>query len=115
MTEFVTFTLDDGSVVAFESASDNNLVSPRGGTSEVADGGSLTSRLRGVAEAAEQVAETLRSRLTPDGVSLEFGLKVSGQMNWFFAKAHSEGSIKVTLTWAADSSRPAAEAAGYQG
>lgn len=109
MTEFVKFTLDDGSVVVFESASDNNLVSPRGGTAGIADGGSLMSRLQGVAEAAEQVAATLRSRLKPDDVSLEFGLKVSGEMSWFFAKAHSEGNIKVTLTWTADSSRSEVE------
>lgn len=45
------------------------------------------------------MAATLRSHLAPDGVNLEFGLKVSGTMSWFFAKAQSEGTIKVTLTW----------------
>jgi hypothetical protein len=42
----------------------------------------------------------LRARLVPDEVSLEFGLKVSGGMNWFFAKAQGEGTIKVTVKWA---------------
>ena len=42
----------------------------------------------------------MRARLVPDEVSLEFGLKVSGGVNWFFAKAQGEGTIKVTLTWA---------------
>jgi len=37
--------------------------------------------------AAEEVAASLRSRLVPDEVSLKFGLKVSGGVNWFFAKA----------------------------
>ena len=60
----------------------------------------MTERLQGVAEAAEQVAGSLRSRLAPDEVSLEFGLKVSGEVNWFFAKAHSGGTIKVILKWA---------------
>ncbi len=37
----------------------------------------------------------------PDQVSLEFGLKVSGEVNWwFFAKSQAEGTIRVTLTWA---------------
>ena len=40
------------------------------------------------------------ARLVPDEVSLEFGLKVSGGVNWFFAKAQGEGTIVVTLKWA---------------
>jgi Trypsin-co-occurring domain 1 len=99
MAEFVRFTLDDGSEVMFESA-ESDLVALRGGQPDVRDGGRLTSRLRGVAEAAEEVAGSLRSRLAPDEVSLEFGLKVSGELNWwFFAKAQGEGTIKVTLKW----------------
>ena len=64
------------------------------------EGGRLTERLQGVAEAAEQVAGSLRSRLAPDEVSLEFGLKVSGEVNWwFFAKSagrgHHQGHLEV--------------------
>ena len=60
----------------------------------------LSARLEPVAAAASQVAESLRSRLTPDEVALEFGLKVSGEVNWwFFAKNQAEGTIKVTLNW----------------
>ena len=77
MAEFVRFKLDDGSEVMFESA-ESDLVALRGGPPDVRDGGRLTERLQGVAEAAEQVAGSLRSRLAPDEVSLEFGLKVSG-------------------------------------
>ena len=99
MAEFVRFTLDDGSEVLFESA-ESDLVAQHGGAPEVRDGGKLTARLQGVAEAAEEVAGSLRARLVPDEVSLEFGLKVSGGVNWFFAKAQGEGTIKVTLKWA---------------
>jgi Trypsin-co-occurring domain 1 len=100
MAEFVQFTLDDGSEVMFESA-ESDLVAQHGGRPDVREGGRLTERLQGVAEAAEQVSGALRSRLAPDEVSLEFGLKVSGEVNWwFFAKAASEGTIKVTLRWA---------------
>jgi hypothetical protein len=102
MAEFVRFTLDDGSEVLFESA-EGDLVALHGGPPDVLDGGKLTARLQGVAEAAEEVAGSLRSRLVPDEVSLEFGLKVSGGVNWFFAKAQGEGTIKVTLKWAGDS------------
>jgi Trypsin-co-occurring domain 1 len=99
MAEFVRFTLDDGSQVLFESA-ESDLVALHGGPTDVSDGGKLTARLQAVAEAAEEVAGSLRARLVPDEVSLEFGLKVSGGVNWFFAKAQGEGTIKVTLTWA---------------
>ncbi len=100
MAEFVRFTLDDGSEVLFESA-ESDLVALHGGAPEVRDGGRLTARLQGVADAAEQVAGSLRSRLAPDEVSLEFGLKVSSEVNWwFFAKSAGEGTIKVTLRWA---------------
>ena len=99
MAEFVRFTLDDGSEVLFESA-ESDLVALHGGPPEVRDGGKLTARLQGVAEAAEEVAGSLRARLVPDEVSLEFGLKVSGGVNWFSAKAQGEGTIVVTLKWA---------------
>ena len=100
MSEFVRFTLDDGSEVMFESA-ESDLVALRGGQPDVRDGGRLTERLHAVAEAAEEIAGSLRSRLALDEVNLEFGLKVSGEVNWwFFAKSQGEGAIKVTLTWA---------------
>ena len=103
MAEFVRFTLDDGSKVLFESA-ESDLVAQHGGQPDMREGGRLTERLQGVAEAAEQVAGSLRSRLAPDEVSLEFGLKVSGEVNWwFFAKAQGESTIKVTLKWAGNS------------
>ena len=98
MAEFVRFTLDDGSEVLFESA-ESDLVAQRTGQPVVREGGRLTARLQEVAEAAEEVAGSLRSRLAPDEVSLEFGLKVSGGVSWFFAKAQGEGTIKVTLKW----------------
>ena len=99
MAEFMRFTLDDGSQVLFESA-ESDLVALHGGPPDVRDGGKLTAQLQGVAEAAEEVAGSLRARLVPDEVNLEFGLKVSGGVNWFFAKAQGEGTIKVTLKWA---------------
>ena len=101
-------TLDDGSDVLFESA-ESDLVALHGGPPEVRDGGRLTERLQ---EAAEEVAGSLRSRLVPDEVSLEFGLKVSGGVNWFFAKAQGEGTIKVTLKWAGNSAPTAPPGAG---
>lgn len=99
MTEFVKYTLEDGSEVVFESA-ESDLVELHGGQPRVVDGGQLQTRLESVSAAAEQVAGSLRSRLAPDEVDLEFGLKVAGEVNWwFFAKNQAEGTIKVTLRW----------------
>jgi hypothetical protein len=106
MAEFVRFTLDNGSEVLFESA-ESDLVAQHGGAPEVRDGGKLTARLQGVAEAAQEVAESLRSRLVSDEVSLEFGLQLSGGMNWFFAQAQTQGTIKVTVKWAGNSASAA--------
>ena len=99
MAEFVKYTLEDDTEVFFESA-ESGLVSLRGGEADVADGGRLQGRLQSVATAAEQVSTSLRSRLAPDEVTLEFGMKVSGEVNWwFFAKNQAEATINVTLKW----------------
>ena len=42
----------------------------------------------------------MRERLAPEEIELEFGVKISGEVGWwFFAKASGEASINVTLTW----------------
>jgi Trypsin-co-occurring domain 1 len=98
VAEFVRYRLDDGSEVVFETA-ESDLVSLRGGAA-VQDGGRLSERLSGVAKAAEQIAGELRSRMTPDELSLEFGIKVSGELNWWFlAKSQGETAIKITVKW----------------
>ena len=37
--------------------------------------------------------------VAPDEVQVKFGLKVSGEANWWVAKAATEGNLEVTLTW----------------
>ena len=54
MAEFVRFTLDDGSEVLFESTEGDLVALHGGGPPEVREGGKLTARLQGVAEAAEE-------------------------------------------------------------
>src|SRR4051794_30012368 len=99
MADFIRYELDGNTEVIFESA-EADLVALRGGQAEVADGGSLQGRLQAVAGAAEVVSDSLRQRLTPDEVTLEFGIKVSGELNWwFFAKNQAEATINVTLKW----------------
>ncbi len=55
------------------------LVAQHSGEPEVADGGRLEVRLAAVARTAEQLSTSLRSRLAPSEVTLEFGVKVGGE------------------------------------
>lgn len=116
MAGFVKFVLDDGSEVFFESA-ESDLVADHGGDADVTDGGRLSAQLESVSEAASQVARSLRSRLRPDEVTLEFGLSVSGGVNWwFFAKSEAEATINVTLNWhRSEDERPATGDDGQPG
>jgi Trypsin-co-occurring domain 1 len=108
MAEFAKFVLEDGSEVFFETA-ESDLVALHSGEPEVREGGRLGNRLSAIAEAAEEISRTLRSRLVPDEVTLEFGVKVGGEVNWwFFAKSQGEATIKVTARWSGGSSSGAA-------
>lgn len=99
MADFVKYELEDGSEVFFESA-EGSLVSLRGGAADVVDAGKLGDRLCHIAAAADEVSKGLRERLRPEEIELEFGVKVSGEVSWwFFAKANGEASINVKLTW----------------
>lgn len=100
MADLVRYELDGDTAVFFE-ASEGSLVELRGGGEpDVAEGGPLGERLQQVARAAEEAATSLRSRLNPDEITLEFGVKVAGEVNlWFFSKTKGEGNIAVTLTW----------------
>lgn len=49
-------------------------------------------------DAAKAVLDKVKEA-GPDEVELKFGIKVSGSANWFVAKAASEGSFEITLTW----------------
>src|SRR5215472_7093361 len=108
MADFVKYELDDGSEVYFESA-EASLVSLRGGDAEVTDAGKLGDRLSHIGAAADQLSKELRERLAPEEIALQFGVKMSGEVGWwFFAKASGEASINVTLTWKKPAEAPAA-------
>ncbi len=103
MADFVRYELEDGSEVFFETA-EASLVSMRGGSADVVDAGKLGDRLRHIADAADEVSKGLRERLAPEEIHLEFGVKVSAEVNWwFFARSNGEASINVRLTWRKDS------------
>jgi hypothetical protein len=47
----------------------------------------------------------------PDGIEVKFGVKVTGEASWVVAKAATEGSFEVTLTWDHGDEQPAASPA----
>lgn len=97
--EFVSYSLDDGSKVVFET-DDPSLVSQRGGPPQLLDGGELEQRVTPIAEAAEILSRGLRQRLAPDEIELTLGVKISGKMGWWFvASTAGEAAISVTLRW----------------
>lgn len=99
MTELLRYTLPDGSEVYFETA-ESSAISQRSGTPEIIDGGALSSRLRAVALAAEEVTKELRQTMTPDEIELSFGITVSGGVNWwYFAKVQGETTMNIRVTW----------------
>lgn len=96
MADLVRFELEDGTSVLFEAA-DGGVV--RVGGSDAVDGGNLHEKLAAAARTAQAVSAALREKVSPDELSLELGLKVSGQARWFVAQTQAEGSLKVTLKW----------------
>ena len=106
MTEIVVgdaihYTLDDGTVVAFEVAPATGY--RPAGAAEVL--GRVRDAVTPAVEAARVVAEQVREA-TPDEVEVKFGVKVSGEANWWVAKTATEATFEVTLTWKAETPRP---------
>jgi predicted neutral ceramidase superfamily lipid hydrolase len=100
-SEVAHYTLDDGTAVAFE-------IAPASGYRPAGAADTL-SRVREAVtpavEAARVVAEQVRAA-APDEVEVKFGVKVSGEANWWIAKAATEATFEVTLTWKAETAQP---------
>ncbi|MFJ4556095.1 CU044_2847 family protein [Streptomyces massasporeus] len=111
MDGLVEFKTGDGAVVAVEAVeerSGSRLVS-RGGTVQAAR--TFENSLDGVRAAAESALRVFRDgSLRPDGVEIEFGVKLAAESGAFIAKGTAEGHLVVKLTW----SPAAQEAASAQ-
>ncbi len=95
MPQVVRYTAGaDGTEVRFE-------IEPPDGFRPVGAGdiaGRVREAIHPVVEAARDIVSDFKA-LSPDEVEVKFGVKVSGTANWLVAKAVSEGSFEVTLTW----------------
>jgi hypothetical protein len=93
-TSVVKYELDDETVVQFEIEPSSGF--RPAGTAELA--GKVRQAVAPAVQAARVVLEKVRE-VGPDEVKLKFGIKVSGQANWFVAKAATEGNFEIEMVW----------------
>lgn len=116
------FTTESGARVMVEADGHQpgaQLVS-RGGNSLVQAGRTLDEALQGIRSAAESALTVFREGpLQPDGVELEFGVKLTAEAGAVIAKTAVEGHLTVKLSWspngagrASDEGAPALTGAG---
>lgn len=94
-SQIVRYQVDDSTAVGFE-------FEPGPGW-HPAGARELAGRVRDAVEPAVEAARVVLEKVReagPDAVQVKFGVKVTGEANWIVAKAASEGSFEVTLTWA---------------
>jgi hypothetical protein len=95
--KIVTYALDNSTKVRFE------IDPPAGfqdaGTDKVI--GKVQDALSPAIDTAKLVLDKLKE-VKPGEVTVTFGLKVSGKLDWFIARAGTEGNFQITLTWQPD-------------
>ncbi|WP_053754773.1 CU044_2847 family protein [Streptomyces sp. MMG1533] len=117
MERLVEFETADGAVVsveAVEERSGSRLVSRGDGTVQAAR--TFEGALEGVRAAASSALRVFRDgSLRPDGIEIEFGVKLSAETGAIIAKGTAEGHLVVKLTWspgaATETGTPSAAAA----
>ena len=92
--KIVTYALDESTRVRFE------IDPPAGFQDAGADKviGSVQDALAPAIETAKLVLDKLKDA-KPGEVTVTFGLKVSGKLDWFIARAGTEGNFQITLNW----------------
>lgn len=106
-SRIVRYEVDESTVVGFEVESGS-------GWGE-ASSSNLAGRVREAVEPAVEAAKVVLDKLKeagPDSVEVKFGVKVNGEANWVVAKAATEGSFEVTLTWKPDAGAVGSTVAG---
>jgi ribosomal protein S5 len=100
--QVVKYQLDDSTVVGFEVES--GVGWHQAGAKEFI--GQVSKAVEPAVEAAKAVLDRVKE-IKPDGVEVKFGVKVTGEASWVVAKAATEGSFEITLSWKAGSGEPA--------
>ena len=93
-SQIVKYQVDDSTVVGFEFEPGPGW--HQAGTKELV--GQVRKAVTPAVEAAKAVLEQVKE-IAPDGIEVKFGVKVTGEASWIVAKAATEGSFEITLTW----------------
>ncbi len=101
------YQVGDGSSVLVEVDEDTYGVEAVSRTSEgvLEAGQRLESVLAGVRDAAQAALDAM-SKLSPETVEVEFGIKLAGEAGALIAKASAEGQFTVRLSWSPGSKPP---------
>jgi Trypsin-co-occurring domain 1 len=100
-SQTVRYQLDDSTVVGFEVDLADGW--QQAGAKELV--GQVRSAVAPAVEAAKVVLEKVKE-IKPDGVEVKFGIKVTGEASWVVARAATEASFEITLTWEPGSEQP---------
>jgi hypothetical protein len=93
-SQVVKYRVDDSTVVRFE-------IDPSADFQPVSSE-QVIGRIGQAVEPAVQAAKAVLTKFKeaqPDEISVRFGIKVSGRVDWLVARAATEGNFEVTLTW----------------
>jgi Trypsin-co-occurring domain 1 len=92
--EVAKYQVDESTVVGFE------FYPQPGWHPAGAEGiaGQVRDAIGPAVDAAKAVLDRLKEA-KPDKVEVKFGVKVNGEANWLVAKAATEGSFEITLSW----------------
>lgn len=106
-SQIVKYQLDNSTVVGFEFEPGPGF--HQAGAKEFV--GQVRKAVEPAVEAAKTVLDKVKE-IKPDGVEVKFGVKVTGEANWVVAKAATDASFEITLTWSADDGHPSVGAGG---
>ncbi|WNI21664.1 CU044_2847 family protein [Streptomyces sp. ITFR-16] len=110
MAALMEFTTDNGATVTVEvdrHVPGARLVA-RDGHAMARAGRTFDSALEGIRSAAESALAVFRDGTRkPDGVELEFGVKITSEAGAVIAKSALEGHLVVKLSWSPGSDAPA--------
>ena len=102
MSELISFPLDHHDAVLVEVEADEPEISPVSRTGDVIDSAatSFDGALVHVRKAASTALALFRDmEVRPDGVQVEFGVKLTAQAGAVIAKTGMDGHLKITLAW----------------
>ncbi|MEE1756586.1 CU044_2847 family protein [Streptomyces sp. SP18CS02] len=102
MSTLMQYTTDSGAQVVVEMDGRAPGAQPvgRGENSLARAGRTFDEALEGIHAAAESALRVFREgTLRPDGVELEFGVKLTAESGAVIAKAAAEGHLTVRLSW----------------